>query len=62
MPALVRLQGANYATVTVATLTCNVPTTLSLATFKNGDFVEIKCTSSAGTNTLTSIKGKGDHD
>jgi hypothetical protein len=56
--------GANNATVTVAGVTCNVPSDLStkVAKFHSSDRVEIKCTSASGTNTLTRIAGKGDHD
>jgi hypothetical protein len=56
--------GASNATVTVAGVTCNVPATLSanVAKFHTGDQVEIKCTSSAGTNTLVRIESKGGHD
>ena len=57
--------GANNATVTVATLTCNVPSTLSatVAKFHTGDRVEIKCTSASGTNTLARVDSDhhGDH-
>lgn len=55
--------GAGNATVTVTTLTCNVPSTLSakVATFHAGDQVEIKCSSSAGVNTLVQISAHGDH-
>jgi len=57
--------GANNATVTVATLTCNVPSTLSatVAKFHTGDRVEIKCTSASGTNTLVRVESDdhGDH-
>jgi hypothetical protein len=56
--------GANNATVTVTTLTCNVPSTLSttVAKFHTGDRVEIKCTSAGGVNTLVRISGHHDHD
>jgi hypothetical protein len=55
--------GVNNATVTVAGVTCNVPSTLSakVASFHAGDRVEIKCTSASGTNTLTRIEREGDH-
>ena len=48
-------------TVAVAGVTCNVPSNLAgnVAKFNNGDRVEIKCTSSGGTNTLVRIEGKG---
>lgn len=56
--------GANNATVTVAGVTCNVPSDLStkVANFHGGDRVEIKCTSASGANTLTRIEGRGDDD
>jgi hypothetical protein len=55
--------GANNATVTVTTLTCNVPANLAadVAKFHTGDRVEIKCTSASGTNTLARITGHHDH-
>jgi hypothetical protein len=54
--------GANNATVTVAGVTCNVPSDLStkVANLHSGDRVEIKCTSASGANTLTRIERKGD--
>jgi len=51
--------------VTVAGVTCNVPSNLTndVAKFNTGDRVEIKCTTSGGVNTLTRINGHhGDHD
>jgi hypothetical protein len=56
--------GANNATVTVAGVTCNVPSNLSanVAKFHANDRVEIKCTSASGTNTLFRIERRGDHD
>jgi len=52
--------GANNATVTVAGVNCNVPSTLTstVASLHNGDRVEIKCTSSSGTNTLVTVHGE----
>jgi len=54
----------NGSVVTVAGVNCTVPSNLSndVAKFKNGDRVEIRCTSSAGTNTLARISGHHDHD
>jgi hypothetical protein len=53
-------------TVTVAGVTCNVTANTSLSTavakLHSGDRVEIRCTSSAGVNTLSRIEPKGDHD
>jgi len=55
--------GANNATVTVAGVSCNVPSTLAtrVASFHTSDRVEIKCTSASGTNTLMRIERKDDH-
>jgi hypothetical protein len=51
--------GANNATITVAGVSCNVPSNLasSVGSLHNGDRVEAKCTSASGTNTLVSING-----
>jgi len=52
-------------TVAVAGVTCNVPAELAnnVAKFNNGERVEIRCTSSGGTNTLVHIESRhGDHD
>jgi hypothetical protein len=53
--------GASNASVTVAGVTCSVPSNLAstVASFHNGDVVAIKCTSASGTNTLARIQGKG---
>jgi hypothetical protein len=55
--------GANNATVTVAGVTCNVPSNLSadVAKLHVNDRVEIKCTSASGTNTLAHIERRDDH-
>jgi hypothetical protein len=49
-------------TITVAGVTCTVPSTLSatVASFHANDRVEIKCTSASGTNTLVRIDGHRD--
>ena len=53
----------NGNVVTVAGVNCTVPANLTsdVAKFKNGDRVEIKCTSAGGTNTLARIGGHHDH-
>jgi hypothetical protein len=51
-------------TITVAGLTCAIPTEKSAdvnAKFKNGDVAEIRCALVGGTNTLTRIEGKNHH-
>jgi hypothetical protein len=52
--------GANNATVTVAGVTCNVPSNLASAvgSLHNGDRIEIKCLSASGTNTLLHVSGE----
>jgi len=48
--------------VTVAGLTCNLPSSKSAdinAKFKTGDNVEIRCDFAAGQNTLTRIEKRG---
>lgn len=52
--------GANNATITVAGVTCNVPSNLAstVAALHSGDRVEIKCSSASGTNTLVQVKGE----
>jgi hypothetical protein len=58
----IELEGAvtiGSGTVTVAGVTCTVPSTLLPAVQKlqNGDRVEARCTTAAGTNTLVRIDG-----
>jgi hypothetical protein len=55
--------GAGNATLTVAGVTCNVPSNLAstVGSLHNGDRVEIKCTSASGTNTLVQVKGEHNH-
>jgi hypothetical protein len=64
-PETVEAKGAltiGSGTVTVAGVTCTVPSTISLGNFSANEQVEIKCTSSGGTNTLVRISGHhGDH-
>ncbi|HEV8460850.1 MAG TPA: hypothetical protein VGQ38_09090 [Gaiellaceae bacterium] len=47
------------ATITVAGLTCTVPSNVDVSKFKQGDFVAIRCSFANGQNTLTSISAKG---
>jgi hypothetical protein len=66
-PETIELHGSvtiNGSVVTVAGVNCTVPANLAsdVAKFKNGDRVEIKCTSAAGANTLARISGRHDHD
>jgi hypothetical protein len=54
---------ANSTTITVAGVSCGVPSNLSgtvTALHVNSDRVEIKCTSSGGTNTLVRVSGHHD--
>jgi hypothetical protein len=52
--------GTNNASVTVAGVTCTVPSNLTstVASLHNGDRVAIKCTSASGTNTLVQVNGE----
>jgi len=66
-PETIEAHGAltlGTGTVTVAGVTCTVPSDLAtkVGKFIANDRVEIRCTSASGTNTLTRIEGKGDHD
>jgi hypothetical protein len=66
-PETVEAKGAltlGTGTVAVAGVTCTVPSNLTanVAKFKANDRVEIRCTSSGGTNTLVSISGHDHHD
>jgi hypothetical protein len=59
-PETIELHGAftlSTGTITVAGVTCTVPSTLasSVAKLQSGARVEIKCTSASGTNTLTRV-------
>jgi hypothetical protein len=65
-PEEINLKGAvtvGTGTVTVAGVTCSVPSNLLPAVQKlqNGDRVEARCTSSSGTNTLVGINGHAEH-
>ena len=52
-------------TITAAGVTCTIPTNLQAQVaglhLANGDRVELKCTSSGGTNTLVKVEADGHH-
>ncbi len=64
-PETIEAHGAITAvsatSITVAGVTCTVPTTISTTALHIGDRVELKCTVSGTTNTLVRVSNSGDH-
>jgi hypothetical protein len=65
-PETIELKGAvtiGTGTVTVAGVVCTVPSTLTtdVAKLSNGDHVDLTCTVSGGTNTLSHVEGDHHH-
>jgi hypothetical protein len=56
------ISSLSTTSITVAGLTCAVPSDKAsdVSKFKQGDFVDIRCSFANGQNTLTSISGKSD--
>jgi len=55
------ITAVSATSITAAGVTCAVPTTISTSALHIGDRVELKCTVSGGTNTLSKVEGDDHH-